>query len=72
MVVLSKLSLKSLINDQFSIDDLQITTKEIKLNDIITLIRAFQNSPQLFVLNTIIKDGFVIANINLNFDETVK
>jgi hypothetical protein len=66
----TSVSLKSLINDQFSIDDLQITTKEIKLNDIITLIRAFQNSPQLFVLNTIIKDGFVTASINLNFDET--
>ena len=40
--------LKSLVNDRFSIDDLQITTKEIKLNDIISLVRTFQNSPQLF------------------------
>ena len=66
----TNVSLKSLINDQFSIDDLQIVTKEIKLNDIITLTRLFQNSPQLFILNTIIKDGFVTANINLNFDKS--
>ena len=65
----TNVSLKSLINDQFSIDDLQITTKEIKVNDIIALLRVFKNSPKLFILNTIIKDGFVIANINLNFDE---
>ena len=68
----TNIALKSLIGEQFSIDDLQITTKEIKLNDIIVLARAFQNSPQLFVLDTIIKDGLVTANINLNFDESGK
>ena len=42
---------------------------EIKVNDIISLLRIFKNSPKLFILNTIIKDGFVDANINLSFDE---
>jgi len=65
----TNVALKSLIYDQFSIDDLQITTKEIKVNDIIALLRIFKNSPKLFILNTIIKDGFVTANIDLNFDE---
>ena len=65
----TNVALKSLINNQFSIDDLLITTKEIKVNDIIALLRVFQNSPKLFVLNTIIKDGFVTANVNLKFDE---
>ena len=51
--------LKSLIKGQFSIDNLQITTKEIKINDIISLARVFQNSPQLFILDTIIKDGYI-------------
>ncbi|MDB9812572.1 hypothetical protein OAB74_02355 [Candidatus Pelagibacter sp.] len=61
--------LQSLINNQFSINDLKISIKEIQLNNIISLIRVFQNSPQLLVLNTIIKDGLVTANINLNFDK---
>ena len=65
----TNIALKSLINDQFSIDDLQITTKEIKLNDIVTLARVFKNSQQLFILNTFIKDGLVTASINFNFDE---
>ena len=65
----TKVALKSLINKQFSIDDLQITTKEIKVNDIIALLRIFKNSPKLFILNTIIKDGFVTANLDLSFDE---
>jgi len=68
----TNIALKSLINDQFSIDYLKFKTKEIKLNDIITLARIFQNSPQLFVLNTVIKDGFITANVSLNFDENGK
>ena len=68
----TNIALKSLINDQFLIDDLKIKTKEIKLNDIITLVRSFQNSPQLFFLDTIIKDGLVSINLNLNFDDTGK
>ena len=65
----TNISLKSLLNDQFLIEDLQINTKEIKLNDVITLIRVFQNSPQLYVLDKIIKDGLMTAKIHLNFDE---
>jgi len=64
------ISLKSLINDQFSIDNLKISTKEIQLNDMISLVRVFQNSPQLFFLDTIIEDGFVVVNLNLNFDKS--
>ena len=66
------IALKALINDKFSINDLQIVTKETKLNDIISLVRVFQNSPQLFILDKVIKDGLVTANINLNFDEEGK
>ena len=68
----TNVALKALINNQFSIDDLQITTKKIKLNDIISLARVFQNSPQLFILDKVIKKGFVTANINLSFDEKGK
>ena len=65
----TKVTLKSLIKDQFWIEDLKITTKEVKISDIISLLRIFQNSPKLFILDTIIKDGFVSANINLKFDK---
>ena len=65
----TNISLKALIKDQFLIDNLQITTKEIKLENVISLVRKFKNSPQLFVLDTMIKDGLVSLNINLNFDK---
>mgnify|MGYP001498403462 CR=1 FL=1 len=68
----SSISLKALINDQFLINDLQITTEKIKLYDVVTLIRSFQNSPQLFILNAVTKDGFMTANIDLNFNKKGK
>jgi hypothetical protein len=65
----TNISLKALIKDQFLIDNLQILTKEIKLENVMSLARKFKNSPQLFVLDTMIKDGLVSLNINLNFDK---
>ena len=68
----TNVSLKSLINNQFLIDDLQISTRDIKLNDIILLARKLHNSQQLYVLDTIIKDGLINANVNLNFNKSGK
>ena len=70
--VQTNIALKSLINNEYLINDLQIKTDEIKINDLITLVRTFQNSPQLFILDTIIKEGLVTGNINLNFDDEGK
>ena len=64
----TNISLKSFINKDFSIDDLQISTKEVKLDDLILLTRSFKNSVELFILNKIIKGGYLVGDINLNFD----
>jgi len=66
--ITSNISLKSFINNQFSIDDLKISTKEIQIKDLISLIRTARASPQLFVLDNITKAGLISANINLKFD----
>ena len=66
--VTSNISLKSFINNQFSIDDLKISTKEIQIKDLISLTRAIEGSAQLFVLDNITKEGLISANINLTFD----
>jgi len=70
--ITTNISLRSFINNQFIVDNIQIKTEEIKLKNIIALAKEFKNSPQLFVLDTVIKDGFVTVNINLNFDEMGK
>ena len=68
----TNVSLKSLIFDEFSFDDLQISTKSIMINDIISLAKSIKNSTELFLLDKIISDGFLIADIKLKFDEEGK
>ncbi|MDA7703135.1 hypothetical protein N8784_00960 [Candidatus Pelagibacter sp.] len=66
--ITTNISLKSFINNQFSIDDLKISTKEIQIKDLISLMRTVKGSPQLFVLDNITKEGLISANVNLTFD----
>ena len=63
------ISLKALIFNDFSADNLKITTKPIKIEDLILLARSFKNSTELFLLDRIIKEGFLTAEIGLKFDE---
>jgi hypothetical protein len=65
--ITTNISLRSFINNQFSIDDLKISTKEIQIKDLISLIRTIKGSPQLFVLESITKEGLISANIDLTF-----
>jgi len=64
----TNISLNSLIFDEFSVDELQISTQPITLNDIILLARSFKNSTELYLLDKVIKDGFLVADIKLKFD----
>jgi len=64
----TNLSLKALILDEFLIDGLQISTRPIMLNDLILLLRSFKNSTELFLLDKVIKDGFLVADIKIKFD----
>src|SRR6056300_26944 len=66
--ITSNISLKSFISNQFSIDDLKISTKEIKIKDLISLTRVVEGSPKLFVLDSITKEGLISTDINLKFD----
>ena len=66
--ITTNISLKSFINNQFSIDDLKISTKEIQIKDLISLTNKVKGSPQLFILDSITKAGLISANINLTFD----
>ena len=68
----TNISLKSFIKNQFSIDDLQVSIDEIKINDMIFLIREIHNTPQLFILNTFVKDGSISADLDINFDSQGK
>ena len=67
--VKTNIFLKSLIDNKFLIDVLQISTKQINLSDLILLARSFKNSTELFLLDNIIEDGLLTADIKLEFDK---
>ena len=66
--VKTNISIKSFINNQYSIDDLEISTAEIKIKDLLFFTREVHNSPQLFILSKIIKDGSIEVDASINFD----
>jgi hypothetical protein len=68
----TNLSIGSFFNKEFSIDDLEISIKDTKLKHIISLYRFFKNTPESFILEKIIKQGSITANIDLNFDSNGK
>ena len=65
----TNIALKSLVFNKFLVDDLKISTKLIKLDDLILLARSFKNSTKIFLLDKVVKDGFLSADIKLKFDE---
>ncbi len=64
----TQISIKSLLNNKFSIENLEISTKSIELKKLISFLRIFYNSPELFILEKTFKNGYLIADINLEFD----
>ncbi len=66
------ISLKSLIDKKFSIENLEISTKSIEINNLISFIRSLNNTPELFVLEKITEKGYFIADIKLEFNKNGK
>ncbi len=65
----SSVSVKSLINNQFSLKELNISTKSIEIKNMISFIRAIENDPKLYIAEKFIKKGFLIADVDLEFDQ---
>ncbi len=63
-----QISLRSLIENKFSIENLDISTKSLEIKNFISFIRSFQNTPELFILEKTIKKGYLIGDIKLEFD----
>ena len=68
----ANLSLASLFQKEFSIKNAKIITKENNIKKIIDIVRIIQSSPQLFIIDKIIKEGAIFANIDLNFNDKGK
>ena len=68
----AQISLKSLFENKFSIKNLEISTKSLEIKNLISFLRSYQNSPELFILEKTVDKGYLIADIKLEFDNKGK
>ena len=68
----SEISLRSLIRDEFLISNIEISTNSTKIKKVSSFIRQIYNDPKLIILENFIKKGYLIADINLEFDTNGK
>ncbi len=64
----TQISLNSIINNEFSITNLEVSTKLIEIKSLISFARAFKNNPELYITEKLISKGYVIANGKFEFD----
>jgi len=65
----TQISLNSLIKNKFAASQIEISTKSVPLKNFVTFIRSINNRPELFFLEQSIKKGYLIADLEFNFDE---
>ena len=70
--IITNFSIGSFVNKEFAIKNLSVSTKKNNISDIINIARIYQNSPQMFVIDKVVKNGDIFANIDLNFDQNGK
>ena len=68
----TQISLRSIFNNKFSIENLEISTKSLELKNLISFIRSFENSTELFILEKTVDRGYLIADIKIEFDSEGK
>jgi hypothetical protein len=66
------ISLKSLLKKQISSSDVSISTKSLKIKELIAFSRTIKNKPELFLIDRVINSGYLIADIDFNFDNSKK
>ena len=65
----SNIDIKTFLNKKFSLSELDIATRTIEIKNLISFIRSIEDSPQIFILEKFVKKGYLIADINLKFDQ---
>ena len=66
----TNISLKSLIRNEFSIEQLEISTKSIEIGNLISFTRLIYEIPELIIFEKLFDiKGYVIANIKVEFNK---
>ena len=68
----SNISLKSILSNKFLLKKLIISTKSIKVKNLISILRILNNDPKFLIAEQFIKSGYLIADINIEFNDQGK
>ena len=68
----TEISLKSLFDKEIIFSQLRIISKSILISDLLYFVSAQNKNIELFILQKIIKNGFIILDLDINFDEKGK
>ncbi len=68
------LPIKNFFSEKMNIEEIKISTDKNKIENLISIVRAYKNNPQLYILNKIIKEGFISieSKIFFNKDGSIK
>ena len=65
----TNLSIKSYLDKNFVIQKLFVKSDENEVKNLIKIYKSIKNSPQLYLLDKMLKKGLLTANIIINFNE---
>ena len=60
--------LNSFFNNDFSLKNLYISTRSLKIENLISFSRNLRNTPELYIFDKVLKKGYLICDVNLEFD----
>ncbi len=65
----TKIILDSLLNENFSLKNLDISTRSLEIKNFISFARNIKNTPELYLFEKVLNKGHVIFDIKLEFDK---
>ncbi len=65
----TNLPLRNLFSKTINLEEVKILTHKNKIKNLIEVIRAYKNNPQIFILNKIVKDGYIEIESKISFNE---
>ena len=68
----TEIPLKAILNNEFLIEKIEISTKSLDLKKVVSFSRVFKKNVELYFLESFVKKGFLIAKINLEFNDDGK
>ncbi len=66
----SNISIKSFLKEKFALTEVNISTKSLAIKDLISFIRLLNKNPKLFIAEQFVKNGYVVADLKIKFDES--